>query len=180
MSAKLSLNKFQLMWLFEGAAGKSHLRWDIYKMFIDDIYPQLDNNEREFLYTYIKRDTSWLWENKSLGDETPYQYWLQVLARYNPANQFTITAEYEDEKEIRDAYMWDGKYYIGFNRYFANEFIVKKEQKSFTKCTNKHCKSAPNCLRFLKYKDGDTLINESHERWWCEKCDYIIEDKKTC
>ena len=41
MAAKLTLNKFELMWLFEGAAGKSHLRWGIYEMFVNKVWPQL-------------------------------------------------------------------------------------------------------------------------------------------
>lgn len=98
MAATLTLNKFELMWLFEGAAGKSHLRWDIYPMFADTIYRQLNDDEREFLYTYIKRDTSWLWENKTGLDETPHKYWLQVLARYNPANQYEVTLKGLDGK----------------------------------------------------------------------------------
>lgn len=178
MAAKIKLDKFQLMWLFEGAAGKSHLRWDIYQMFIDDIYPQLDDNEREFLYIYIKRDTSWMWENRGKADETPYNYWLQVLARYNPSNQFIVTAEYNGEKETKDAYLWDGKYYVGYNNYFANEYIVNVEQKPYKKCLNELCGKHQQCKRYTTHKFGDEVIDEL-KSYYCNKCDMLIEDDET-
>lgn len=175
MPAKLTLSKFELMWLFEGAAGKSHLRWDIYPMFVDTIYRQLDDKEREFLYTYIKRDTSWLWENKAHLDETPHKYWLQVLARYNPANQYKVTLKGLGGKEIvaDDAYLWDGKYYIGWSRYCAPENVVHFERKPFKKCKNTLCAARYGCLRYVNHQDGDELIDDA--TWHCDKCDYIIE-----
>lgn len=175
MAATLTLNKFELMWLFEGAAGKSHLRWDIYPMFADTIYRQLNDDEREFLYTYIKRDTSWLWENEKYRDETPYKYWLQVLARYNPANQYEVTLKDEKGKEIvaSDAYLWDGKYHVGWNRYCSPENIVKVTHKPYKKCINTLCKAKDICLRFIERKEGDNFLD--NVKWCCDKCDFIIE-----
>ena len=178
MAATLTLNKFELMWLFEGAAGKSHLRWDIYPMFADTIYRQLNDDEREFLYTYIKRDTSWLWENKTGLDETPHKYWLQVLARYNPANQYEVTLKGLDGKEIvaDDAYYWDGKYYVGWSRYCAPENIVDVKQKPFKRCKNTTCSSRNICIRYVELKDGYEFVDDSH--WYCDKCDLIIEQEQ--
>lgn len=185
MAATLTLNKFELMWLFEGAAGKSHLRWDIYPLFADTIYRQLNDDEREFLYTYIKRDTSWLWENKTGLDETPYKYWLQVLARYNPANQYEVTLKGLDGKEIvsDNAYYWDGKYHVGWYRYCAPENIVNVKRKPYKKCSNTLCKANDTCLRFLEYKKGDKLFDDvtndgSEHSWYCENCDCIIEKEQ--
>ena len=177
MAATLTLNKFELMWLFEGAAGKSHLRWDIYPMFADTIYRQLNDDEREFLYTYIKRDTSWFWENKKYRDETAYKYWLQVLARYNPANQYEVTLQDEKGKQIvvNDAYLWDGKYQVGWNRYCAPENIVNVKRKPYKKCNNTLCKAKDTCIRFIEYKESDNVLDNAN--WCCDKCDFIIEQE---
>lgn len=184
MAAKLTLSKFELMWLWEGAVGKSHLRWEIYPMFADTIYRQLSDDEREFLYTYIKRDTSWYWENKTLGDETPHKYWLQVLARYNPANQYEVTLKGLDGKEIvaDNAYYWDGKYHVGWQRYCAAENIVKVTHKPYKKCQNTLCMAKDTCIRFTEYKDGDKLMDGAdkfyNNVWHCQKCDLIIEQEQ--
>lgn len=173
MAAKIKLDKFQLMWLFEGAAGKSHLRWDIYKMFIDNIYPQLDDDEREFLYTYIKRDTAWLWENKTLGDETPYKYWQQVLARFNPANQYMVTAKDGEKTATKQAYKWDGKLYVKWNGWFADEYITEVKQCKFKGCNNNLCAKCHDCLRYINRET--TVLDSDNSQWLCEKCDMLIE-----
>ena len=147
-------------------------------MFADKIYRQLNDVEREFLYTYIKRDTYWLWENKKYSDETPYKYWLQVLARYNPANQYEVTLQDVINKQtfVHDAYLWDGKYQVGWNRYCAPENIVNVKHKPYKKCRNTFCKAKDTCLRFIEYNDGDNVLD--NEKWYCDKCDCIIEQEQ--
>lgn len=178
MAATLRLDKFKLLWLCEGAMGKSHLRWDIYDMMVNDVYPQLNDNEREFIYTYLKRDTAWLWENPNGLDETPHQYWLQTLARYNPANQYVVTLK-EGRKKAQtadNAYLWDGKYYVGWQRYCAPEFIKKIERKPYRKCTNDYCAARCECLRFIEHQKGDEVLEGG--LCGCDKCDLIIEVEK--
>lgn len=174
MAATLNLDWQELLWLCEGAMGKSHLRWGIYDMMVNKVFPQLNEHERECVYTYLKRDTSWLWERKSALDDTPYEYWLQTLARFNPANQYLVTMKDEGGKEIKvDAYMWNNRYYTAWNRYCADEFIVDVKCKLYSKCSNDLCQSKQQCLRYINYKDGDNKFN-NRERWACDKCDYII------
>lgn len=177
MPATLRLDRFELMWLAEGAIGRSHLRWDIYSMFVNDVYPQLSDNEREAIYTYIKRDDSRFFEGNYV-DETAKEYFYQMLARFNPANQFIVTLKEGRKKQqiVDNAYFWDGKYYVGWNRYCAPEYIKKIVQKPYKKCTNEWCGSCINCERFLTYGDkatfGGTLDGVLSS---CEKCDFIIE-----
>lgn len=174
MSATLSLDKFQLMWLCEGFIGRSHLRWDGYPMMVNDVYPQLSDGEREFLYTYLKRDTSWHWEKPTLGDETPMQYWKRMLARYNPSNQYVVTLKKGREKQqVTNAYLFDGKYYIGWQQYCAPEYIKKVERRPFKKCNNPWCASRTRCLRALEYNNGDETFRDGN--FTCEKCDFLIE-----
>lgn len=150
MAAILSLDRFELMWLVEGAVGKSHLRWGIYDMMVNDVWPQLNDNEREFLYTYIKRDLSWHFENST--DTTPRDYFYQMLARYNPANQYRVTLKRGREKSVveENAYLWNDKYYVGWQRYCAPEYVKKVERKSYYICENLYCMAKDHCLRFLE------------------------------
>lgn len=174
MSATLRLDRFQLMWLAEGAIGKSHLRWDIYPMMVNDVYPQLNDNEREFIFTYLKRDESWKFA-KEKNDDTAKQYFLQMLARYNPANHYRVTMKEGRKKAVvaDDAYLWDGKYYVGWQRYCAPEMIKKVEQKPYKKCTNRFCVAKSICLRNTEYKEGDELMADNRD-WACDKCDFLI------
>ncbi len=175
MAAILTLDKFRLMWLCEGAIGKSHLRWDIYDMMVNDVWPQLNEAEREFIYAYVKRDLSWHFEGEFV-DKTPHEYFMQMLARYNPANQYRVTVKDGRKKAqiVEDAYLYDGKYYIGWQRYCAPEYIKEVERKPYNKCTNRFCNARNLCLRNIEHEVGDELLRDNSD-WACEKCDFIIE-----
>jgi hypothetical protein len=176
MAATLRLDKFQLMYLLEGAVGKSHLRWDIYPMMVNDVWPQLTESEREFIFTYVKRDDSWYFcDEKQYVDETAKEYYLQMLARYNPANQYGVTMKKgRGARQIaNDAYLWDGKYYVGWQRYCAPEYITKVEQKPYNKCGNVQCKMRDICLRQINFNFGDKTLDGSGV-WSCENCDFLI------
>lgn len=177
MAATLRLDKFSLMYLIEGAVGKSHLRWDIYPMMVNDVWPQLTESEREFIFTYVKRDDSWYFcDEKQYIDKTAKEYYLQMLARYNPANQFIVTLKNGRKKQVADnAYYWDEKYYVGWQWYCAPENVVKVEQKPYNKCKNAQCKLKDICLRYLTFKDGDKMLDEAGA-WVCEHCDFLITD----
>lgn len=173
MSATLNLDRFQLMWLCEGAMGKSHLRWDIYPMMVNDVWPQLSDGEREAIFAYIKRDESWKFNDNLEYDETPRKYFLQMLARYNPANQYIVTLKDGRKKQVADnAYLWNGKYYVGWQRYCAPENIVNVEQKPYKMCSNEWCKARQACLRFPSI-DGDIMLNDNRH-YLCNSCDFFI------
>ena len=170
MSATLVLDRFQLMWLCEGAIGKSHLRWEIYSMMVNDVYPQLTYDEREAIFTYVKRDESWKFKDDF--DKTAKEYYLKMLARYNPANQYEVTLK-DGRKRVReDAYKWEGKYFVGWQRYCAPENIVETRQKPFRKCANVLCKARDICLRSF-YQEWDMMLGDGSQ-FACEKCDFII------
>ena len=179
--AQLHLDKFQLLWLCEGAIGKSHLRWDIYKIMVNDVFPQLNDDEREFIFTYLKRDLSWHFNNEmTFVDKTPKEYFLQLLARYNPVNQYIVKLTDDapvrkgDKREI-EAYLWQGRYYTTWNRYCAPEYIKKVEKKPFKKCINRFCNNKDKCVRNCDWKESDIYL-EGRE-FSCEHCDFFIADK---
>lgn len=174
MAAKLTLDKFHLLWLLEGAVGKSHLRWDIYDMFVNDVFPQLSEDEREFIYSYAKRDLSWYFEGK-YADETPHEYFKQMLARYNPANQYKVKLKNGKENEDVIAYKWNDKYYTQWNRYCNEDFIVDVKHLPFKVCGNKYCASRDECLRYKKAIGVDEKELDGIRFFGCDKCDFIIE-----
>ena len=154
--------------------GKSHLRWDIYPMMVNDVYPQLSDGEREAIFTYVKRDESWKFRDDY--DKTAKEYFLHFLARYNPADQFVVTLKDGRKKQVVDnAYLWDGKYFVGWQRYCAPENIVKVERKPFKKCANNFCYAKNICLRHT-YNEGDTLLNDD-TKTSISRCDFIIADE---
>lgn len=174
--ALVKLDKFEILWLCEGAIGKSHLRWGIYEKMVNEVFPILSEGEREFIYTYLKRDTAWIWERKTLGDTTPYEYWLQTLARFNPTNQFRVTLKKGRKKEVVDAYFWNGKYYTSWNRYCAPEYIKDILQLSYKKCSNKWCNAKMLCKRFVMKPTLDDKLIGNMDCWACDKCDFIIKE----
>lgn len=172
MSATLTLDRFELLWLFEGAVGKSHLRWDIYPMFVDKVYPQLSDDEREAIYTYAKRDSSWLFEGKYV-DKTAAEYFKQMLARFNPSNQYVVTMKKGRAKQQKvDAYLFAGNYYISWQKLCAPEYIKRVEKKPYKTCTNDYCKSKTVCKRYLEHKEGNITLEGPLFR--CDNCVMLI------
>jgi len=178
MGATINLDKAEITWYLQGAMSGSHLRWEAYERMVKEIWKQLSEREREWIYTYVKRDLSWHFDTNTFKhiDETPKRYFEQVLARYNPANQYLVTMNNGKLKKdvVEQAYKWDGRYYVGWRKYCAKEHIKKVEQLPYRKCKNDLCKSCNKCVRYTKYKDGDELMDKS--LWICDKCDWIIEE----
>lgn len=173
MPAKISLDRFELLWYMQGFMGGSHLRWSGYERMVNDVWQQLTDKERECIYMYAKRDLSWHFEGDHV-DETPHKYFQQVLARYNPANQYSVTVDSgAGAKIVSSAYLWQGKYYTAWNRYCAPEYIKKVERKPYRKCVNDYCASRTDCLRFIEHNKGDEILDGG--QFGCDKCDFIIE-----
>lgn len=174
MAATLSLDWHELLWYLEGGMCGSHLRWSIYSQFVNDVFPQLNERERECVYAYAKRD---LEEKIIYMEEYPRECFMQLLARFNPANQYRVVMRGKDIKQTADnAYLWKGKYYIGWQRYCGEEYIKKIEQKPYRKCMNDRCEMHKQCLRYTDWEEGDKMLDNSlPAAWFCKKCDFLIE-----
>lgn len=177
MSATLNLDRFELMWLCEGAIGKSHLRWGIYQMMVDRVWQQLTDDERNAIFTYIKRDDSWHFNSNLDRFETSRSYFLQMLARFNPANQFKITLKDGRRKATEDAYKWDGRFFVSWQRYCDPDHIIKVVQKPFNTCANEKCEAASICLRHKNYTKGDNPVTCIVGSYPCKHCDFVIVDE---
>lgn len=158
----------------------SHLRWSVYEDFVNKVYPQLDEKERENIYTYAKRDLSWHFEGDYV-DETAREYFRHLLARFSPANQYNVDLIYDGKKHIvKDAYLWEDKYYVDWCKYCASEYIIAVHQRPFAKCNNLACKSVDKCLRTRMYDDAETTSEKDYLKqgaYPCDKCDFFISIK---
>lgn len=173
MAATVTLDWHELLWWLQGGMSGSHLRWSVYEDFVDRVWPQLDDKERENIYTYAKRDLSWHFEGDHV-DETPHQYFLQLLARFNPANQYVVTLKASRGKRMKkEAYLWNGKYYVDWKRFCATVYIVKVEQKKYQRCGNGMCKYKDRCMRYVEYTGGDLFMFGDLRS--TSKCDFFIE-----
>lgn len=129
MSAKLTLDRFELIWYLQGAMSGSHLRWGIYEDFVNIVYPQLNDDERKFIHDIAIRDCSWHFEG-SFVDKAPYERFKQMLACYDNDNRYIVEFEYKGEKGSKDTYLWDNEYYIDWSKRVNKDYITKINKKT--------------------------------------------------
>ena len=178
MPATITLDKFEILWYLQGGMCGSHLRWSVYGRVVN-LYPQLSDNEREFVYMMAKRDLNH-WEGKKVEeiiDKTPYEYFMHLLARYNPANRYVVKVK-EGRKKAQtiEAYKWDGSYYIDWSRRIASEFIKDVKRVPYGKCQNIYCELREQCMRFNTYNDGDKIHVSLTSLYVCKDCDFVIKE----
>lgn len=124
MKATLTLNKPTLFWFIDGFVNISHLRWDGYRILVDEIYPQLTAEDHLEVYKYLTELSVLRFseedKSKIYGE---YPKFEQAVARFNPDAQFIVVAK--DNITSFDAYQYNGFYYIGFDQPIANYCIGK-------------------------------------------------------
>ena len=133
MSAKLTLNKFELLYFLEGIVGGSHLRWDGYETMVNDVFPQLNEDERAFIYTYSMRDLS----SKTLDRES--EYWNRFIERYNPDNQYEITVMENNVSLPYRAYKHKDTYYISWNVRISEKYIIETKKLTIDNPYKRDC-----------------------------------------
>lgn len=173
---QVSIDKFGLLHWMHGCAIGSHLRQGIWRRAVDEFYGKLTIDEREFVYTYAKRDIAPIFQPKDIGG-SPYQHFghedfFHFLACYNPANRYNVSMEGKGVKaQTVKAYKWEGNYHVGFNRFCAPEYTKKATPCGFTDC-GLACKLHEHCARF------NALSGERLNLYADSECDWFI-DKDT-
>ena len=143
MPATLTLNKFELLWFLESVVSGSHLRWGGYEDMVNTVWPQLSESECEVIYTYAKRDLLGI---VRVGSSE--EHLTQVLARYNPSNQYNVRVKKGDGYEtIKGAYLYQGHYYVNWYRYISDELVACAERMPFRTCGMDSCPFAKECRR---------------------------------
>lgn len=127
---QLSLDWREVLWWMQGGMAGSHLRWIVYEDMVNKVWPQCSEQERRNIHYIMGRDLGTYWRNSDgdwkptmddvrgkmddvsqssaithqpsyITDTTPWMYFRQVLARFDPDNQYAVTMDVKSEKELK-------------------------------------------------------------------------------
>ena len=100
----LNLDWREVLWWMQGGMAGSHLRWSVYEDMVNKVWPQCSEQVRRNIHYVMERDFGTYWRNSDgewkpeseIFDKTPWMYFRQVLARFDPENQYAVTMRYPD------------------------------------------------------------------------------------
>lgn len=106
---KLELGWREVLWWMQGGMAGSHLRWSVYEDMVNKVWPQCTEQERRNIHYIMERDFGTYWRNSGgdwkpeseIFDKTPREYFRQVLARFDPDNQYAVPLRVENELMYR-------------------------------------------------------------------------------
>ena len=171
----VALDKFELIYLLEGCAGKSHLRQHIWGRLINEWIPQMDDKQLDFTWWVLFRDVWGKYFNQPNASypSTGAGDFLQAMAALNRNNRYTVEVSINNrhgEKNIKlQCYRYQTEFYtIGetFKGSCLTQLIRPEELVDY----QKNCVLNPdeamfgNLYRYWKntviyYADPDTLLN---------------------
>ena len=118
----LNLDWREVLWWMQGGMAGSHLRWSVYEDMVNKVWPQCSEQERRNLWLIMRRDLGSWWRPdgwsgfnlatahgegewkpaaaKVITDTTPWMYFRQVLARFDPENQYAVTMPVHNAEEL--------------------------------------------------------------------------------
>ena len=107
---KLQLEWREVLWWMQGGMAGSHLRWSVYEDMVNEVWPQCTEQERRNIHYIMERDFGTYWRNSEgdwkpeseIFDKTPFEYFRQVLARFDPDNQYAVKMRVHNQKELDD------------------------------------------------------------------------------
>jgi hypothetical protein len=122
MKKNIEIDFFELMILIESSwHGMTALRYSVIEKAIDTWYNCLEKSEIERLYDIVKRNCG------ELNTELHRKFY----ARYNPDNQYLVTATDGAKTEPMQCFLFEGNYHINSRTTFQEKFIVKVEKIVF-------------------------------------------------
>ena len=114
---KLELDWREVLWWMQGGMAGSHLRWSVYEDMVNRVWPQASEQERRNMFLIMRRDLGSYWRPKEwnghshmtedgegpwredIFDKTPWIYFRQVMARFDPDNQYAVTMKVKDGEQ---------------------------------------------------------------------------------
>lgn len=136
----VNLDKFELLNYINGCAIGSHLRQGIWQRCVDEFYDKLNDKERAFIYEFSLRD---FWEimarakfpnvNEEYAN-CAFEDYRKFLACFKPGNRYDvvlkgITKGRKPMTEKVEAYLFNGGYWVGFQRHIDTKCIKSIKRK---------------------------------------------------
>jgi hypothetical protein len=105
----LHLEWREVLWWMQGGMAGSHLRWSVYEDMVNKVWPQCTEQERRNIHYIMERDFGTYWRNSEgdwkpeseIFDKTPFEYFRQVLARFDPDNQYAVTMKCKSSEDYQ-------------------------------------------------------------------------------
>jgi hypothetical protein len=79
---------------------------------------QMTENERARLFEWMQRNSYY---EDSLKNEEETKIFH---ARFDPDNQYEVTTKYKRKKEKKRAFKMGDRFYVGYNTFIADEYII--------------------------------------------------------
>ena len=116
----LQLDWHEVLWWMQGGMSGSHLQWNVYSDMVNHVWPQCSEQERRNIWLIMRRDLGSCWRpggwsgfdidnahgegewrpEDTIHDKTPWMYFRQVLARFDPENQYAVTMSVHNAEEL--------------------------------------------------------------------------------
>ena len=118
-----TIDFFELAFLVEACIPPRPIaRAMFWQSLTDKYWEQMTEGERAHLFEWLQK--SWVYE-ESLKEQEDTQVFH---ARFDPDNQYTIKVNYSGEESEHRAFKLNDNYYIGRNRWIADEYIISVEK----------------------------------------------------
>ena len=118
-----TIDFFELAFLVEACIPPRPIaRAMFWQSLTDKYWEQMTEGERAHLFEWLQK--SWVYE-ESLKEQEDTQVFH---ARFDPDNQYTIKVIYDGEESEYRAFKLNDNYYIGRNRWVADEYIISVEK----------------------------------------------------
>ncbi len=118
----LTLDWREVLWWMQGGMAGSHIRWGVYEDMVNRVWTQCDEQTRRNMHYVMRRDLGYYWRpdgwsgykhpisgegewkpEEEIHDRTPWMYFRQVLARFDPDNQWAVTIAVHTQKELESS-----------------------------------------------------------------------------
>jgi hypothetical protein len=90
-------------------------------------YHRLSQEERTRLFEWINRCSK-----MQSGIEKGNEDCLLFNARFNPDNQYSVYTNYNNNREVYDAFKWNDRYYTTKDTSIEDKYITKVEKNNET------------------------------------------------
>lgn len=116
----INLSRFEILEWMEGCLMGSHLRQGIWDRAINEMYTNLDDDQRNFIFHYAVRD---FWDRAKKRSYVWEEGFEQFIARFNPDAQYKLKegCSLPDNQKAEQPFMYQRRLYVNRNRFYTTE-----------------------------------------------------------